>query len=967
MLTLLINESKPLDGLFANATTGGIGSVPDISVADDGQAVSVQTFTRAAGVIADSFVAGDVLHIGIGDGVNTPVCYIALASASPATGTMAVNTVGMVALFAATAANQLSLQVGVVRTRGAYTNTIFSAPIVIHRSVIDPDTAVPTPSILGTGVAAALQVAINTALGFVRLDASARLPAVDGSQLINVPSSVSDGDKGEITVSNSGATWTIDNDTVTLAKLAHMTTARVVGRTTAGTGTPELLTISGTGSVAMTTSPTFVTPDLDTPSALVGTNISGTAASLTAGLVSSIGSLTGDVTSSNRATTLATVNANVGAFTNASLTVNAKGLVTAASSGTAAVTSITGTANEITVTGTTTPTLSLPSALTFTGKTVTGGTFNSGAFNGTVGATTPATGVFTSVTATGGTTSGVIGERAATSTVFLKGSDLFSTYESINIIPALFDGAAGKSVSILYNYDGGSNWTAALKATNVAGGVSNAVLNLMSAGGSVACGGTIELGHATDTTLARVSAGVVSIEGAVILVNGANAGTPSAIVLTNATGTAASLTAGNATKWTTGRTIALTGDVTYTSGALDGSGNVTGAATLANIPALSGANLTTLNASNISSGTLAAARLPSAGVHTGDATGTFPTITLNAAQTGITSVGTLTGGATGAGFTVALSTSTITGSLADARLSANVPLLNAANTWTAVNTFTPGARASGVASYLTVNMPADTGITAATESIGVNFAAGTRTWADGTVALQREHTFSAPTYNKTTTSAAFTFAINVDIKDPIFGTGVTGTKYALRAESFNVSGNSVFTGNISVIGTNQAAYFTDSSNSVAYAQTATDSTHAWTLVNRTSSKVPFSVQGAASQSADLQQWQNSSATVLAKVDSAGNLSTTGTLAVTGATTLGAGTSIKNIRHGVSGAMVAGVVTVTDTGCTANTRYFFTVNTIGTVAIPSTYYATTRTASTSFVVTASVLTDTSTLHWLAVEP
>jgi len=44
---------------------------------------------------------------------------------------------------------------------------------------------------------------------------------------------------------------------------------------------------------------------------------------------------------------------------------------------TGGVTSITGTANEITVTGTTTPTLSLPSALTFTGKTITGGTFSS--------------------------------------------------------------------------------------------------------------------------------------------------------------------------------------------------------------------------------------------------------------------------------------------------------------------------------------------------------------------------------------------------------------------------------------------------------------------------------------------------------------------------------------------------------------------------------------------------------------
>lgn len=64
---------------------------------------------------------------------------------------------------------------------------------------------------------------------------------------------------------------------------------------------------------------------------------------------------------------------------------------------------ITGTANEITVTdgsgATANPTLSLPAALTFTGKTVTGGTFNS-TFNGTIGATTPNTGAFTTVTLT---------------------------------------------------------------------------------------------------------------------------------------------------------------------------------------------------------------------------------------------------------------------------------------------------------------------------------------------------------------------------------------------------------------------------------------------------------------------------------------------------------------------------------------------------------------------------------------
>lgn len=63
-------------------------------------------------------------------------------------------------------------------------------------------------------------------------------------------------------------------------------------------------------------------------------------------------------------------------------TVNAQGQLTAAAnatitpSGIGAVASVSGTANEITATGTSAVTVSLPTALTFTGKTVTGGTFN---------------------------------------------------------------------------------------------------------------------------------------------------------------------------------------------------------------------------------------------------------------------------------------------------------------------------------------------------------------------------------------------------------------------------------------------------------------------------------------------------------------------------------------------------------------------------------------------------------------
>lgn len=83
-----------------------------------------------------------------------------------------------------------------------------------------------------------------------------------------------------------------------------------------------------------------------------------------------ITALTGDATASgpgSAALTFATVNSNVGSFTNATITVNAKGLITAASSGTAPVTSVTGTTDRITVTGTTTPTIDIAS--TYVGQT----------------------------------------------------------------------------------------------------------------------------------------------------------------------------------------------------------------------------------------------------------------------------------------------------------------------------------------------------------------------------------------------------------------------------------------------------------------------------------------------------------------------------------------------------------------------------------------------------------------------
>ena len=83
------------------------------------------------------------------------------------------------------------------------------------------------------------------------------------------------------------------------------TNANLTGVITSVGNATSIASQTGTGSkFVVDTSPTLVTPALGTPSALVGTNITGTASGLTAGNVTTNANLTGDVTSVGNATTL---------------------------------------------------------------------------------------------------------------------------------------------------------------------------------------------------------------------------------------------------------------------------------------------------------------------------------------------------------------------------------------------------------------------------------------------------------------------------------------------------------------------------------------------------------------------------------------------------------------------------------------------------------------------------------------
>ena len=174
-------------------------------------------------------------------------------------------------------------------------STFFTA---LEADAATGDVLLPQPLHLGGQAADPAGVAdgtlwLNTTTGEVKVRSAGVTQVVGGAG-----GGVSDGDKGDITVSGSGAVWTIDPGAVTLGKLADLATSTILGRTTAGTGSPEALTATqvrtilnvANGATANAADAVLLaranhtgTQGAGTITGLAGVATSGSAADLTAG------------------------------------------------------------------------------------------------------------------------------------------------------------------------------------------------------------------------------------------------------------------------------------------------------------------------------------------------------------------------------------------------------------------------------------------------------------------------------------------------------------------------------------------------------------------------------------------------------------------------------------------------------------------------------------------------------------
>lgn len=292
-------------GLFNISTTGAL-----LSLVNSGTGFQVKTSSTA--ITGRSIaVSGAGLAITDGNGIaGNPT--IALTGQVLNLANASIN--GFVVLTSAGAITSTTLtgtatQIGITNTNGVG-NPVFS----IADNPVLPGTESVTLPIGATGARP-----VSAVNGMLRYNTTAA--SFEGYANGAWGSIVSGAGVSSISFGSTGLT-------PSTSTTGAVTVAGTLAVASGGTG---VTTSTGTTNVVLSNSPVLVTPDLGTPSALVGTNITGTAAGLTAGTVTTNANLTGDVTSVGNATTLATV-ASAGSTGSSTaipvITINAKGLTT---------------------------------------------------------------------------------------------------------------------------------------------------------------------------------------------------------------------------------------------------------------------------------------------------------------------------------------------------------------------------------------------------------------------------------------------------------------------------------------------------------------------------------------------------------------------------------------------------------------------------------------------------------------
>lgn len=600
-------------------------------------------------------------------------------------------------------------------------------------------------------------------------------------------------------------------------------------------------------------------------------------------------------------------------------------------------------------------------------------------------------------------------------------------------------GTSGANVPLLSTantWASGQVFVAPVLGTPASGTLTNATglpVSGITASTSTALGvGSIELGHVSDTTLSRLGAGSLGVEGTAVLLNGGALGTPSSATGTNFTGIPESgvtnLTSDLALK-------APLASPTFTGTVVLPSGQALIAPALGTIASGNGAALTSLTASNITGSTTVGRNIlsltnPSAisfvkiaadntvstrtpaqvlsdigaaasGANTditsiAPNTGVFSATTSLLLGTAGSAVGNIgfrnatSGTATLAPPTGALSTYTVTLPNAASTLpifgqQITVSGPSAARTWTAPDASFTIARTDAANTFTGVQSMTSpsitTGINDANNNSMLAFTATTNAVNGWLVKNNASGGEIFLGFTGTDSTSARAMRITTDVAGGSAGAEIRFTNGLLEFGRSDRAFPVIFdvsTGPTIKLGaTNNSspAMGKDAVNGITFqsgAGTATwndaSTANSGTVANR----YLVGIAAPTLTSTGTSVTNTVASTVYiggAPTDSTNTTSTTKyALNVAGNVKIGsAGTSVLNIRHGISGVMTLGAVTVTDTGCTANTRYFFSAHTLGTISIPGGYYTSTRNAGTSFVITSSQATETSTIDWMAIEP